>query len=267
MVRRPPVYGKKEELMKALVCIPTFNERQSLPGILDRVLAAVPDVDVLVIDDNSPDGTGEYVAERSRADSRVHVMHRTEKAGLGKAYIAGFTWGIARGYSHLCEMDADGSHRPEQLVDLLERAQSDDEPDVVIGSRWTRGGEVVNWPKHRELLSRGGNLYVKLWLNLPAKDATAGFRVMRSDTVARIDFSTIESRGYFFQVDMTRAFHKIGATIVEVPISFIERELGESKMSSTIVVEALLRTTKLGFAERTGQLKAQVRRCIAKSKA
>lgn len=245
--------------MKALVCIPTFNELQSLPGILDRVRAAVPDVDVLIIDDNSPDGTGQYADERAREDSQIHVLHRREKAGLGKAYIAGFEWGIAHGYSHLCEMDADGSHRPEQLADLLKRASEGDAPDLVIGSRWTRGGEVVNWPKHREVLSRGGNLYVKLWLNLPAKDATAGFRVMRADTVARIDFSTVEARGYFFQVDMTRAFHKLGARIVEVPISFVERELGESKMSSNIVVEAMLRTTKLGVNERVNQVKALIK--------
>lgn len=241
--------------MKVLICIPTYNERESLPVILDRTRAAVPHVDVLVIDDNSPDGTGDYADERAAGDSQIHVLHRTTKDGLGRAYLAGFQWAIDEGYTHVCEMDADGSHRPEHLPELLTRADEPDKPDLVIGSRWVDGGEVVNWPKHREVLSRAGNLYIKLWLDLPAKDATAGFRVFRTDTLAKLDFSTIESKGYFFQVDMTLKMRDLGAIIVEVPISFVEREIGDSKMSGNIIQEAFVRATKLGVERRGAQLK------------
>lgn len=241
--------------MKVLICIPTYNERESLPGMLDRTRAAVPEVDILVIDDNSPDGTGAYADERAADDSQIHVMHRTAKEGLGRAYLAGFEWAIDRGYTHVCEMDADGSHRPEHLPELLERADEPDKPDLVIGSRWVDGGEVVNWPKHREVLSRAGNLYIKLWLDLPAKDATAGFRVFRTDTLKKLDFSTIESKGYFFQVDMTLKMRDLGAKIVEVPISFVEREIGDSKMSGNIIQEAFIRATKLGMKRRGAQIR------------
>ena len=242
--------------MKVVICIPTYNARESLPGLLDRTRAAVPDADVLVIDDNSPDGTGALADDRAQRDPQIHVMHRTAKEGLGRAYLAGFEWAIERGYSHVCEMDADGSHRPEQLVDLLARADAWDKPELVIGSRWTDGGEVVNWPKHRELLSRAGNLYIKIWLNLPAKDATAGFRVYRADALKRLDFAAVESKGYFFQVDMTLKMTDMGARIAEVPISFVEREAGTSKMSGNIVQEAFLRATKLGIERRGAQLRA-----------
>lgn len=241
--------------MKVLICIPTYNERESLPGMLDRTRAAVPEVDILVIDDNSPDGTGAYADERAADDSQIHVMHRTAKEGLGRAYLAGFEWAMDRGYTHVCEMDADGSHRPEHLPELLERADEPDKPDLVIGSRWVDGGEVVNWPKHREVLSRAGNLYIKLWLDLPAKDATAGFRVFRTDTLKKLDFSTIESKGYFFQVDMTLKMRDLGAKIVEVPISFVEREIGDSKMSGNIIQEAFIRATKLGMKRRGAQIR------------
>lgn len=241
--------------MKALICIPTFNEREALPGILDRTRQAAPDANILVIDDNSPDGTGAYADERAQADSHIHVLHRKTKDGLGRAYLAGFKWAIDEKYTHVCEMDADGSHRPEHLPELLERADEPDKPDLVIGSRWVDGGEVVNWPMHRELLSRAGNLYIKLWLDLPAKDATAGFRVFRTDALKRLDFSTVESKGYFFQVDMTLKFRDMGAKIVEVPISFVERELGDSKMSGNIIQEAFFRATKLGVQRRAGQVR------------
>ncbi|VEI12425.1 polyprenol monophosphomannose synthase [Trueperella bialowiezensis] len=241
--------------MKVVICIPTYNERESLPGILDRTRAAVPEADILVIDDNSPDGTGVYADERAAADSQINVLHRTAKEGLGRAYLAGFEWAIDAGYTHVCEMDADGSHRPEHLPQLLARADAPDKPDLVIGSRWVSGGEVVNWPKHREVLSRAGNLYIKLWLDLPAKDATAGFRVFRTDTLKRLDFTEVESRGYFFQVDMTLKMRDLGAKIVEVPISFVERAAGNSKMSGNIIGEAFVRATKLGFDRRSSQLK------------
>ncbi|MFY9262973.1 MAG: polyprenol monophosphomannose synthase [Actinomycetaceae bacterium] len=246
--------------MKTLICIPTYNERESLPGVVARVRKSAPGVDILIIDDNSPDGTGELADQLSAEDPAIHVMHRAEKAGLGRAYLAGFEWAAEHGYSHVGEFDADGSHRPEQLPDLLKRAAANDNPDLVIGSRWVSGGEVVNWPKHREILSRFGNLYVKLWLNLPARDATAGFRVMRIEALQQLDLDAVEARGYFFQVDMTRAFDQAGMRIVEVPISFVERELGTSKMSSNIIVEAMLRTTKLGLRDRYTQLRGKFRR-------
>ncbi|QOR48610.1 polyprenol monophosphomannose synthase [Trueperella pecoris] len=246
--------------MNVLICIPTYNERESLPGILDRTRAAAPQADILVIDDNSPDGTGAYADERASEDHQIHVLHRTAKEGLGKAYLEGFSWAIDHGYSHVCEMDADGSHRPEHLPDLLKRADEPDKPDLVIGSRWTAGGEVVDWPKYREALSRGGNLYIKLWLDLPAKDATAGFRVFRTDTLKKLDFTSVESKGYFFQVDMTLKLCDMGARIVEVPISFVERSAGASKMSGNIIKEAFVRATKLGV-ERRG---AQIRRLLGR---
>ncbi|MDP9800015.1 dolichol-phosphate mannosyltransferase [Arcanobacterium wilhelmae] len=244
--------------MSVLICIPTYNEIESLPVAVKRTHSAVPDAEILVIDDASPDGTGELADRLAEEDPRIHVLHRESKNGLGKAYLDGFSWALERGYQYVVEMDADGSHRPEQLPLLLERAYASDAPDLVIGSRWTHGGEVVNWPKSREVLSRGGNLYIKLWLGLPAKDATAGYRVYRTDTLAKIDFDSVESAGYFFQVDMTEKIHRLGGKIVEVPISFHEREAGVSKMSGSIVQEALIRATKLGIAHRSEQVRALV---------
>ncbi|MEW6888903.1 polyprenol monophosphomannose synthase [Trueperella pyogenes] len=241
--------------MKVVICIPTYNERESLPGMLDRTRVAVPEADILVIDDNSPDGTGKYADARAGEDPHIHVLHRQAKEGLGRAYLEGFTWAIRHGYTHACEMDADGSHRPEQLPDLLKRADAPDKPDLVIGSRWTAGGQVVNWPKYREALSRGGNLYIKMWLDLPVKDATAGFRVYRTDSLGHLDFTAVESKGYFFQVDMTLKMRDLGARIVEVPISFMERTAGTSKMSGSIIQEAFMRATRLGIERRSAQLK------------
>lgn len=247
--------------MRTLVIIPTYNERENVAGIVRRVRAE--DVDVLVADDASPDGSGEIADELAAADPRVHVLHRAGKEGLGKAYIDAFGWGLARGYTHLTEMDADGSHRPEQLGQLLARAASPDAPDLVIGSRWVPGGEVVNWPWHREVLSRGGNLYVKLWLGLPAADATAGFRVFRREILERIDLTAVGSAGYYFQVEMTRQVVQAGGRVVEVPISFLERTRGESKMSKAIVKEAMVRTTVLGARHRGGQVRDLIRRLRA----
>jgi dolichol-phosphate mannosyltransferase len=233
--------------MKTLVIIPTYNERESLPIQIAGVREHAPDVDILVADDNSPDGTGTLADEIAAADPHVFVMHRTEKAGLGAAYIAGFNWGLERGYELLCEMDADGSHRAMDLPRLLERAESDPHPDAVIGSRWVPGGSVVNWPAHRKFLSKGGNTYVRMVLGMPVKDATAGFRVYPARTLRAIRLETIASHGYCFQVDMTWRVSLAGGTIAEVPITFVEREFGESKMSGSIVREALWRTTVWGW--------------------
>ncbi|WP_454085739.1 polyprenol monophosphomannose synthase [Georgenia sp. Marseille-Q6866] len=246
--------------MRTLVIIPTYNERESLPAALERTRQAVPDADILVADDNSPDGTGAVADAAAARDDGVHVLHRPGKQGLGRAYVAGFQWALERGYELVVEMDADGSHRPEQLPDLLARAQRPDAPELVIGSRWVPGGEVVNWPRHRELLSRGANTYVRLALGLPVRDATAGFRVFRADVLAALPLGEIESQGYCFQVDMTWRVHRAGGRVAEVPISFVERAEGVSKMSRSIITEALVRTTVWGLSHRSRQLLALVRR-------
>lgn len=246
--------------MRTLVIIPTFNERESLPRALERTRAAVPEADILVADDNSPDGTGAVADAAAAADAHVHVLHRPGKQGLGRAYVAGFQWALERGYDLVVEMDADGSHRPEQLPDLLRRVHRPDAPALVIGSRWVPGGEVVNWPRHRELLSRGANTYVRLMLGLPVRDATAGFRVFRAETLAGLPLGEIESQGYCFQVDMTWRVHRAGGRVAEVPISFVERAEGVSKMSRAIITEALVRTTVWGLTHRARQLTTLLRR-------
>lgn len=229
--------------MRTLVVMPTYEEAASLPGTLDRLRAAVPDVDVLVVDDASPDGTGRLADERALHDPAVHVLHRSGKDGLGAAYRAGFAWGLDRGYDVLVEMDADGSHLPEELPDLLAAV---DRADLVIGSRWVAGGSVVNWPWYRRLISRGGTLYARLALGLPVEDATAGFRAFRADTLRTVDVARVAAQGYCFQIDMTRQVHAAGLRVVEVPVTFVERALGRSKMSSAIVREALWRVTVWG---------------------
>lgn len=234
--------------MKALVVIPTYDEADSLPGVLARLRTALPDVDVLVVDDASPDGTGELADEIARQDQGVHVLHRTGKEGLGAAYRAGFAWGLSRDYDVLVEMDADGSHLPEELHRLLDAADGPTGADLVIGSRWVTGGEVVNWPWQRRLISRSGTLYARLALGLPVQDATAGFRAFRAETLRRIDVASVASQGYCFQIDMTRRVHEARLRIAEVPVTFVERELGQSKMSAGIVREALWRVTLWGLA-------------------
>jgi len=235
---------------RVLVIVPTYNERENLDRILDRLAAAVPAADVLVVDDGSPDGTGALADARAAADSRVHVLHRTVKAGLGGAYVAGFRWGLERGYDALVEMDADGSHAPEQLPDLLAALAT---ADVVLGSRWVAGGSVVDWPRRRELLSRGGNAYARLALGLPVRDATGGFRVYRRDVLAKMDLGDIASQGYCFQVDLAWRAWRAGWRVVEVPIRFVERTAGVSKMDRSIVTEALWRVTVWGIRARLGR--------------
>jgi dolichol-phosphate mannosyltransferase len=232
------------------VVIPTYDERDNLAGILDRLRAAVPDADALVVDDASPDGTGKLADERAAADVHVRVLHRAGKEGLGPAYIAGFRWGLERGYDALVEMDADGSHAPEELPRLL-AALAD--ADVVLGSRWVPGGSVVDWPRRRELLSRGGNAYARLLLGLPVRDATGGFRVYRRRVLETVELADVASAGYCFQVDVLWRAWRAGFRIVEVPIRFVERTAGVSKMSRDVVTEALVRITVWGVRSRRGR--------------
>ncbi|MBD3688803.1 polyprenol monophosphomannose synthase [Nanchangia anserum] len=234
----------------ALVIIPTYNEVESLPLTLARLFAAVPAIDVLIVDDNSPDGTGRVADDIAATDSRVNVLHRAAKSGLGPAYLDAFRWAGARGYERVVEMDADGSHRPEQLPKLLARCAGPDDPDLVIGSRWVRGGAVVGWARHREVLSRAGNAYIGLMLHLGVADATAGFRVYRTGALARLDLDRVDSRGYCFQIDLTRRIRRAGMSIAEVPITFDERQLGTSKMSGAIIVEALTQVSRWAIRDR-----------------
>ena len=231
--------------MRVLVVIPTYNEADNVAWIVERLHLAQPDVDVLIADDGSPDGTGDIADRLAETDPRVNVLHRSGKQGLGSAYRAGFAGGIERGYDVLVEMDADGSHRPEDLGKLLDASAAGS--DLVLGSRWVHGGGVVNWPWHRRFISRGGTFYARLMLGIPVKDATGGFRAFRRQTLERLPLDEVASQGYCFQIDMARRVLGAGMTIVEVPITFVERERGESKMSGGIVREALWRVTLWGF--------------------
>lgn len=232
--------------MSTLVIIPTYNEVDNLDWIVGRMRAAMPDVEVLVVDDNSPDGTGTRADLLAAQDGSVHVLHRAGKEGLGAAYRAGMRWGLAAGYGVLVGMDADGSHQPEQLPRLLEGLVS---ADVVVGSRWVAGGGVVNWPRRRRILSRGGSAYARFALGVPVADVTGGYRAFTAAALARIDLDAVHSQGYCFQIDMIWHAAVAGLRIAEVPITFIERERGESKMSGPIIAEAMLRVT--GWALRS----------------
>jgi len=240
-VSLPP--DSSADLGRVLVVIPTYNERDNVEAIVERVTASVADANVLIVDDHSPDGTGKIADEIAAADPRVHVLHRTAKAGLGGAYIAGFGWGLEHGFEVLVEMDADGSHAPEQLSRLLVALR---DADLVIGSRWVPGGTVVNWPKSRELLSRGGNLYTRIALGIDLRDATGGYRAYRRAVLEEIDYRSVVSEGYCFQVDLAWRAARGGFRVVEVPIIFAERERGESKMSGSIVRVVLWRVTQWG---------------------
>ena len=242
---------------RTLVIIPTYNEAENLALILDRLFAAVPAAQALVVDDGSPDGTGEVADKLATEDGRIEVLHRTEKAGLGAAYVAGFRRGLAAGYDVLVEMDADGSHAPEQLPRLLAAL---DHADLVIGSRWVRGGQVRDWPKSREALSRGANIYTRLALGLGVHDATGGYRAYRRAVLEGIDLDSIASHGYCFQIDLAWRAVQAGFRVAEVPITFADREHGESKMSGSIVREALFKVTEWGAAHRAAQLRGLLRR-------
>ncbi|GAA2209104.1 hypothetical protein GCM10009850_045620 [Nonomuraea monospora] len=237
-----------------LVIVPTYCERDNLTAITRRVRAAVPEAHVLVVDDNSPDGTGALADELASRDPRIHVLHRPGRAGLGAAYLAGFAHGLAEGFEVLVEMDADGSHRPEELPALLRAVEAG--ADLAIGSQWVRGGRVLHWPRRRRLLSRGGNAYVRIVLGLPVRDATAGFRAYRAATLDKLGLEEVASQGYCFQVDLTLRTVRRGLRVQEVPITFADRTAGDSKMSRAIVAEALWRVTLWGLAG----LRARLRR-------
>lgn len=238
-------------LGRVVMVVPTYNERENLAWIVGRVRASVPSVDVMVVDDGSPDGTGAVADELAAADPQVCVVHRTEKAGLGAAYLHGFRVALAAGYDVIGEMDADGSHQPEQLPLLLAAL---DDADLVIGSRWVRGGSVVNWPLSRKVLSVGGNIYARLLLGIPLRDVTAGYRLFRRSTLERIDLGSVESAGYIFQTDLAFRTLRAGLRVVEVPIEFVERVRGESKMSRDVATESLRRITTWGLRERRRQV-------------
>ncbi len=234
---------------RVLVITPTYDEAESLGPTLEGLFAANPEVDVLVVDDASPDGTGAIADAIAARDSRVTVLHRAGKDGLGRAYVAGFRVAVARDYDTVVEMDADGSHPAASLPALL-AALDDPRVGVAIGSRWIDGGSVVDWPAHRRRLSRGANRYARAILGLPVHDITAGFRAYRAEVLAALPLHEIDSRGYCFQIDMTIRTFDAGWRIVERPIEFRERRAGRSKMSGTIVIEAMLRVTSWGVRRR-----------------
>src|SRR5215469_10046814 len=238
---------------RVAVIMPTYNERANIEAMAGRVRSAVPKADLLVVDDNSPDGTGEIADKLAAEDSHVHVLHRDRKAGLGAAYIAGFRWALDHGYGVVVEMDADGSHLPEELPRLLDALAG---ADLVLGSRYVPGGTVVNWPKSRELLSRGGNTYARLMLGIKLKDSTGGYRAYRASTLRKIALDEVQSQGYCFQVDLAMRAIRAGLTVTEVPITFVERVHGTSKMSRAVVAEALWRVTVWGITGRRGSRRA-----------
>ncbi|WP_433461374.1 polyprenol monophosphomannose synthase [Spirillospora sp. CA-142024] len=238
------------DLGRVLVIIPTYNERDNIERVAGRVREAAPSVDVLVVDDASPDGTGEVADAMAAEDEQIKVLHRQGKDGLGPAYIAGFRWAAEHGYDVMVEMDADGSHQPEELPRLLSALE---DADLVIGARWVPGGEVRNWPKRREALSRGANTYARLMLGIPLHDATAGYRAFRAATLDKIGLDEVDSRGYCFQIDLALRALRQGLRVVEVPITFVEREHGTSKMSRDVMAEAALRITQWGMSDRVGK--------------
>jgi len=235
---------------RVVVVIPTYNEAENLAWIVTRVRRVLPQADVLVVDDGSPDGTGRIADELAAADPQVRVVHRSVKEGLGAAYLHGFRVALERGYDVIGEMDADGSHQPEQLPRLLAALE---DADLVLGSRWVPGGSVVNWPWARQALSRGGNLYTRLLLGIPVRDATGGFRLFRRTTLEKIDLASVRSVGYCFQADLAWRTVEAGLRVREVPIQFVERTRGESKMSPDVAVESLRRITVWGLRERRRQ--------------
>jgi dolichol-phosphate mannosyltransferase len=230
---------------RTLVIVPTYNEIESLPVIINKLLTTVPEVHILIADDNSPDGTGELADKLSTEHKNIKVLHRPQKEGLGKAYLAAFNWAIEHGYERVVELDSDGSHPVETLPKLLQ--YSGEGADLVIGSRYTKGGETEGWSKARWLLSKTANLYAGLILRIPIKDITAGYRVYTTKALQELDLVAVDAKGYYFQVAMTIVSYDAGLNIVETPIVFREREAGHSKMSSNIVMEAMWKVTTRGL--------------------
>lgn len=234
------------------VVIPTYNERDNIAPITARVRSSMPAADVLIVDDNSPDMTGKIADELAASDNHIHVLHRQAKSGLGAAYIAGFRWALDRGYDAIVEMDADGSHQPEELPSLLRTLTR---ADLVLGSRWVPGGQVQRWPWSRRILSRAGNAYARLMLGTTLRDATGGYRVYRAGALRDIGLDDVRSQGYCFQIDLAQRALGAGLTVAEVPITFIDRARGASKMSTAIVGEAFWRVTRWGIAARLRKLR------------
>ena len=250
--------GGDRPSQRTLVIIPTYNERENLPLIVGRVQAARPDIHILVVDDGSPDGTGQLADELALADpDRVHVMHRAGKGGLGAAYLAGFAWGLGRGYAVLVEMDADGSHAPEELYRLLDAIDAG--ADLAIGSRYVPGGTVRNWPRRRLILSRTANTYSRVLLGVDIHDITAGYRAYRREVLEKLGLDEVDSKGYCFQIDLTWRAINAGFKVVEVPITFTERELGVSKMSGSNIREAMSQVAKWGIRGRWDRARGVVR--------
>jgi dolichol-phosphate mannosyltransferase len=239
-------------LERALVIIPTYNESDNLPRLVPSVLSRDPRLDILVVDDNSPDGTGRLADEIAASEPRVHVLHRPGKMGLGTAYITGFHWGLERGYDALFEMDADFSHDPAHLPQFLEAIEN---YDVVLGSRYLQGRvTVVNWPIGRLLLSYFANVYARKVTGLPVADATGGFKCFRREVLAALDLDHVESSGYAFQIEMSFRAWKKGFKLGEIPIMFVDRDVGESKMSKKIVREAVWRVWRLRYLSIIGRI-------------
>lgn len=233
-------------MTNSLIIIPTYNESINAPIIIRRIFKHLSNVDILIIDDGSPDGTAKLVHSLKQEFSNLFLLERASKSGLGSAYRAGFAWGLERGYDELIEMDADLSHRVRDLKKLLEVKRGAPDTSLLIGSRWVSGGRTENWSKGRELLSRSANLYVRAMLGMGVKDSTAGFRVYSATILRKLNLSEIKSEGYSFQIEMTRAVYQAGGSIIEVPITFRERDQGVSKMSKSIVREAMALVTIWG---------------------
>ncbi|WP_249399825.1 polyprenol monophosphomannose synthase [Corynebacterium qintianiae] len=236
-----------------VVIMPTYNEVENLPLIVDRILAATDQVDILVVDDNSPDGTGAKADELAAVHEEINVVHREGKEGLLAAYRAGFDWALARDYSVICQMDADGSHAPEELQLLL--AEIDNGADLVIGSRYVEGGEVTDWPRDRYLLSKAGNKYISLALGDEVADMTAGYRAFRREVLEGIDLDALSDKGYIFQADIAHRALKAGFDVREVPVTFTDRTLGESKLDASFAAESLSEVTKWAVVEKSELLR------------
>lgn len=254
------MHEEPSDIDQGLVIVPTYNERDNIGEVVRRLFDAAGDsVDLLIVDDGSPDGTADLVRELAQGPHGIHLMERSGKQGLGTAYIAGFKWAMERGFKAVIEMDADLSHDPADVPRLLEALGG---ADLAIGSRYVPGGGVENWSKVRQMLSASGNLYARMWLGFPVRDATSGFRAYRVSMLAEQNLDTVRSEGYAFQIEMTRRIYKAGGRIVEIPITFVERVAGRSKMSKKIVAEALTQVTRWGINDRFKDRKRREQRSV-----